>query len=250
MKRIFSHPVAALAVGLCLRLFFVLRFPADSGDSVLYEQMATNWLKHGTYAMEVGGAIQPVDLRMPGYPAYLAIVYWLTGRTGVVARTWVMLGQIGVDLLACLVIALLAKVLAELSAAKEQSTAKRASLAALWLAALCPFTANYCAVSLTEVFAVLLTALACCVLVIGAKRVDEPGFRMTSSYSRRDRNLEFTALGAGLVVGFGTLFRPETPLLLVAGFTVIALLLAKRAAWRRIAWVAAAMALGGLGPLI
>jgi len=49
---------------------------------------------------------------MPGYPAFLAIIYALTGRTGADARTWVMLAQIGVDLLSCLVIARLAALLA------------------------------------------------------------------------------------------------------------------------------------------
>ena len=71
MKRIFSHPVTALAAGLCLRLFFVLKYPVNSAsDTVLYEQMATNWIQHHVYAMNVGGAIPPVDLRMPGYPAF------------------------------------------------------------------------------------------------------------------------------------------------------------------------------------
>src|SRR5437016_11721808 len=82
MKRVFSNPLAALTAGLCLRLFFVLKFPANSGDTVLYEQIATNWLKHHVYAMTVGGQITPVDLRMPGYPASLVIIYLLTGRTG------------------------------------------------------------------------------------------------------------------------------------------------------------------------
>ena len=66
MKRIFSNPLVALAAGLCLRLFIVLEYPASSGDTVLYEQIATNWLRHHVYGMEVGGAVTPVDLRMPG----------------------------------------------------------------------------------------------------------------------------------------------------------------------------------------
>jgi len=89
MKRIFSNTFVALASGLCLRLYFVLQYPANSGDTVLYEQIAANWLKHHVYAMDVGGAVTPVDLRMPGYPASLAIVYALTGRTGADAREWV-----------------------------------------------------------------------------------------------------------------------------------------------------------------
>jgi len=111
MKRIFSNTFVALAAGLSLRLFFVLKYPANSGDTVLYEQIATNWLKHRVYAMDVGGAVTPVDLRMPGYPAFLAILYAITGRTGADAREWVMLAQIAVDLLACLVIARLAELL-------------------------------------------------------------------------------------------------------------------------------------------
>src|SRR5215472_18060827 len=88
MKRIFSSPVFPLAAGLCLRLFFVLKFPADSGDTAIYEQIAANWLKHHVYAMDVQGAVTPVDLRMPGYPAFLALLYALTGRTAEAARLW------------------------------------------------------------------------------------------------------------------------------------------------------------------
>src|SRR5260370_3367759 len=160
MKRVFAHPLVALIAGLCLRLFFVVKSPATSGDTVLYEQIATNWLKHHIYGMDVGGVVTPVDLRMPGYPAFLAIVYALTGRTGPDARLWVMLTQIGVDLLSCLVMARLARLLA--CASEDSAPNKRLYSAALWLAVLCPFTANYTAVPLTEVFAAFWTALACC----------------------------------------------------------------------------------------
>src|SRR6202795_2912440 len=112
MKRIFSSPIVALAAGFCLRLFFVLRYPANSGDAVLYEQMATNWLKHHVYAMNVYGQITPVDLRMPGYPAFLAIIYAITGRTGPDARGYVMAARVAVALCWCLVIARLAELLA------------------------------------------------------------------------------------------------------------------------------------------
>ena len=87
MKRIFSSPGVALVAGLCLRSFFVLKIPANAGDTVLYEQMATNWLWHHVYAMDVGGQITPVDLRMPGYPVFLAIVYAITGEGGQAAHS-------------------------------------------------------------------------------------------------------------------------------------------------------------------
>src|SRR5258708_3517191 len=199
MKRVFSNPLVALTAGLSLRLYFVLKFPANSGDTVLYEQIATNWLKHHIYGMNVGGVITPVDLRMPGYPAFLAVVYVLTGRTGADARLWVMLAQIGVDLLACLVIARLAALLA--CSSEDSAPGKRVYCIALWLAALCPFTANYTAVPLTEVFASFWTALACCALVIAIRRVQKPDFRLKNTRLPPRRRVEYTALGAGFIVG-------------------------------------------------
>src|SRR5713226_6650503 len=158
MKRVFSNPFAALTAGLSLRLYFVLKFPANSGDTALYEQIATNWLKHHIYGMDVGGAITAVDLRMPGYPAFLAIVYAFKGRTGADARLWVMLAQIFGDLLSCILVAGLAGLLAALK--PVPGTARRVFVVALWLCALCPFTADYVAVPLTEVFAGLFTTLS------------------------------------------------------------------------------------------
>src|SRR5580700_9814605 len=96
MRRIFSHPVTALAAGLGLRLFFVLKYPMVSADTLLYEQMAGNWLGHHVYAMTVDGGMVPVDLRMPGYPAFLAMVYAVIGRAGPDARVYVMATQVAV----------------------------------------------------------------------------------------------------------------------------------------------------------
>jgi hypothetical protein len=221
MKRIFSNPVTALAAGLCLRLFFILKFPANSGDTVLYEQLAANWLKHHVYAMDVGGAVMPVDLRMPGYPAFLALVYLLTGKTGAAAHIWVMLGQIGVDLIGCLTIALLGVVLPMV--ADRSVRLKPVFVAGLWLAALCPFTANYTAVLLTETFAILLTAVTLVFLVGLAVGSDEsvlPQARRPRENGHRVWTIPF-----GLAVGVGTLFRPEAPLLLIVGWIVAAFLL-------------------------
>jgi hypothetical protein len=244
MKRVFSNSVVALAAGLCLRLFFVLKYPANSGDTILYEQIATNWLKHHVYAMDVGGAVTPVDLRMPGYPAFLAIVYALTGRTGADARIWVMLTQIGVDLLGCLLMARLAELLA--ASNEGIPTDKRVRSVALWLAVLCPFTANYCAVALTEVFAVFWTALACCAVVVALRRIEKPDFLVKGSHLPLGRSAEYSALGAGLIMGMGTLFRPETPLLLIAAAVVFGGLLFRLQDFKRWVMVSLAMGLGCL----
>src|SRR5207247_3783869 len=148
MKRVFSNPLVALVAGLCLRLYFVLKFPATSGDTVLYEQIATNWLKHHVYAMTVSGAITPVDLRMPGYPAFLATLYALTGRTSEAARLWVMLAQVGVDLLSCLAIARLAALLA--CASEDPTPNKRGFSVSIGRASLVSFIPSSPAVRLRE----------------------------------------------------------------------------------------------------
>ena len=223
MKRIFSNPLVALAAGLCLRLFIVLEYPASSGDTVLYEQIATNWLRHHVYAMEVGGAVTPVDLRMPGYAAFLALLYALTGHNGPDARLWVMLVQIAMDLLTCLLTARLATLL--LSMAHERARPQRVFSVALWLSALCPFTANYTAVVLTEVFAVFLTAAALLVLsmLVGGSRKGD--LHIVSKQGISGNDYRTCAKLGGILVGFGTLFRPETPLLLVAAWMVISAVL-------------------------
>jgi hypothetical protein len=240
MKRIFWHTIVASVAGLCLRLFFVLKYPANSGDTVLYEQMATNWLRHHVYAMEVYGQITPVDLRMPGYPAFLAILYALTGRTGADARLPVMVAQAMIDLFSCFVMAMLAAVLDRM--ASDGSAWRRVFVAALWLAALCPFTANYAAVALTEVFATLYTALALIPLCLLVGRVRNNGWLFLMKNWRWANDYRWLAGAGALLVGVGTWFRPESPLLLIACWFVLGTLLIWQHETRRwlvtVAWTA------------
>lgn len=248
MKRFFSNTLPALLAGACLRLLFVLKFPANSGDTVLYDQFATNWLKLGKLAMDINGQATPVDLRMPGYPAFLALVYALTGRSGESARLAVMLAQIVVDLGTCLVIAYLAALLAKI--AGQASKANRAYTAALWLAALCPFTANYVAVTLTEVWAVFLTVVAFVLLVILA--TGAVGYPLPAPGAKQLARKDVWKVGAlsGFVVGLGTLFRPETPLLLVTTFAVLGHWMVRRNDTRRWVKLCVVMTLGCVAALL
>ena len=240
MKRIFSMPSVALVAGFCLRLFFVLRYPANSGDAVLYEQMATNWLKHHVYAMDVFGQIAPVDLRMPGYPAFLAVIYALTGRTGPDARLWVMLAQAAVDLLTCLLIAALAALFFLM--VNERNRPQRVFMVALWLAALCPFTANYAAVPLTEVFAMLFTAAAILPLCLLAGRTRNNGWLFVKKSWPLGNHYWYLAACGAFLVGLGTLFRPETPLLVAAFWIVLGVILISQHEAKR--WIRTVIAMG------
>jgi hypothetical protein len=240
MKRILSHTVVALAAGLCLRLFFVLKYPANSGDTVLYEQMAANWLQHHIYAMEVNGKITPVDLRMPGYPAFLSAIYTLTGRIGEDARRIVMLAQALIDLLSCVLIAVLAAVLQLMIS--ERIAWARAYIAAIWLAALCPFTANYVAVTLTETLAMFFTIAALLPLCLQVGRVRNNGWLFVKKDWRWANDYRWLATIGALLVGMGTLFRPEAPLILIACWIVLAVvLIAQRETLR---WIRTVLGMG------
>ena len=218
MKRVFSHPLVPLAAGLCLRLYFLLGYPQTSGDTVLYEQFAANWLKHGVYGMQVAGKLVPIDMRVPGYPAYLALVYAITGRIGSAARFWVMLGQTAVDLLTCVVIAALAALL--IYSASANGRTRRAFTIALWVAALCPFTANYVAVPLTESFAFFFTSIAFLLMGLLFFRFRGDDLSRLAFPTPIPTGIRALAMLLGFSVGLGTLFRPETPLLLAIFFLI------------------------------
>jgi hypothetical protein len=137
--------------GLALRIFFFVYFPAVTNDSRFYADLATNWIQHGIYGQTQGGhpekPILPTDARLPGYPAFLAAIFWLFGAGNFRA---VMLAQILVDLATCLIVADLAR----------RVVSERAARIAFVLAALCPFLANYAAAALTETLEIFFTALA------------------------------------------------------------------------------------------
>src|SRR5438045_4412175 len=66
-------------VAVALRLFFIFRYPSISGDSLIYGDIAKNWLRHGVYGLSVGNGAQPTYIRLPGYPAFLAFTFKIAG---------------------------------------------------------------------------------------------------------------------------------------------------------------------------
>jgi len=154
LRLIREHRVFFLATAvtaLALRLVFFVYFPVITDDSRIYADLATNWLQHGVYgqsqAVQQVTQIVPTDTRLPGYPAFLAGIFWLFGPGNFRA---VMMTQILLDLATCVIVADLAR----------RIVSDRAAQIAFVLAALCPFLANYAAAVLTETLEVFFTALA------------------------------------------------------------------------------------------
>jgi hypothetical protein len=131
---------------LALRLLFIFRFPHVAGDTFTYGDIAKSWLNHGVYGLS-SPSLRPTLIRLPGYPAFLAVMFSIFGQEHYRA---VMIAQAFLDTNTCLVISALALELMNARAAK----------AAYLLAALCPFTANYAAAPMSETLAIFTTAHA------------------------------------------------------------------------------------------
>jgi 4-amino-4-deoxy-L-arabinose transferase-like glycosyltransferase len=239
-----TNIVCAALMGFILRVFFVLKFPVTgSGDSPFYIELAWNWLKKGVYGFPVNGQLTPVDMRVPGYPAFLASIFAVAGQS----TRAVMVAQVVVDLAGCFLIALIAAQLA------PRETRRRAFLAGMWLAALCPFTANYSAVVLTETLVTFLTALAIVVLLesdLGRPAGESGSGEIATNRLFTNRFLTDPWFLAGIVVGFGTLVRPETPLLLIAAALVLVWRSWRSGDWLRLVRAGALMGFGLLLPLV
>ncbi len=186
----------ALALGTALRLWFIHFFPQIQGDSLLYADIARNWLTQGIYGrsfIHPGGAatVAPTLVRLPGYPAFLALCFAVFGKQNYLAVLYL---QLVIDLAACLLIADFVR----------RICGPRAAMVALWLAALCPFTANYVAMPLTETPSIFCVALGLCAF---AAVLERPRLGWT--------------LALAFAWGYAALLRPDGALLAVVFFPAL-----------------------------
>jgi 4-amino-4-deoxy-L-arabinose transferase-like glycosyltransferase len=177
--------------GLAFRLLLVFRAPAVVDDSRLYADIAKNWLQHGIYGITNSGTIMPTLSRLPGYPAFLAVIFSWFGADNFRA---VLLVQVLFDLATCFLIADMALRL----------FSERAAKAAFLLAAICPFLANYAATALTETLEIFFTTLALDLALRGLNIGGAP-----------ERPWQVW-LGSGLAIAGAILLRPDGGILLAS----------------------------------
>jgi hypothetical protein len=182
----------ALAAGLGLRGWWVWKYGLVTGDTLIYGDIAQNWMRHGTYGLTgfVRGepVVRPTLIRLPGYPLLLVACF---GVFGVGKYLPVQVLQVLMDLWTCLLLAGTAR----------RIFGQRAGLAALWLGAACPFLANFVASPLTETPTLFCMALAFYALV----RWVEDG-----------RGLNRWVGAIGFALAWAILLRPEQGLLAAA----------------------------------
>jgi len=181
----------ALAAGLLLRLWFLQHpMPLDD-DTDGYAEFAKNLFHHGIYGDETDGVIVPTLIRLPGYSLFLGSIFAIFGAGNFTA---VLAAQVGIDLLGCWLIA---------SFVREQ-VSQRAGIIALFIAALCPFTAAYCTIALTECLSVFAVSLA----LWSTGRV-----LRAQAAGRRDRD---AMLCASVAMALAVLLRPDGALVSIA----------------------------------
>lgn len=224
--------VCATLGALALRTFFLIKFPHVTSDSYFYGDIAKNWLLRGIYGLTGEGTrIVPTFARLPGYPAFLALIFAIAGidHYGYGA---VLIVQVLVDVGTCFVVADVAR----------RCASERSAKAAFLLAALCPFLAQYSAAALTETLEIFFTALAMDFAVIGLADLDQgdarPWFRCGASVAacillRPDGGLLLAAIGVYLGIVLLRRWRSggtRWPLVR-AGIVVAACSLAPLALW-------------------
>jgi 4-amino-4-deoxy-L-arabinose transferase-like glycosyltransferase len=181
---------AALVAGAILRLFFLHIHPRVLGDALTYGDLAHNMVAHHIFGF-TRNIIRPTLIRLPGYPLFLAACFVVFGNANYLAVIWV---QMAIDLASCALLGVLAWRLG----------GRRAGLITVWLAALCPFTANYSVTALTETL-----SLFC--VVLGFFSLE----RWDAHWRAGHRGLGW-AVATGCALSFAVLLRPDQGLLAAA----------------------------------
>ena len=189
--------ILASAAGLMLRLYFVRRHAHVEGDSLIYGDLATNMLQTPHLRVTEAARIRPTLIRLPGYPLFLAACFAVFGVANYVECA---LGSDGArSASACLLTWPTA------DAAERVPWKARGDLS-VWLAALCPFTANYVAAPFTESLAVGCAAVA---------------FYSLERWERSGQAWRWI-WPLGIVLSFAVLLRPDRALLAAAVIPAVA----------------------------
>ena len=192
---------AIVGIGILLRLALIW-FPRPSDDDTSdYLQLGYNLLHHGIYGLGTGNDIAPTLFRLPGYPVFLAI--FQEAFAGIFPDRWqnvIFAAQAIADIAGVMLLAAFA----------TRHISARAGKVALLLGMICPFTAAYAGIALTEclsVFAISLGLYACgrALAAEQAGRHDIPALLLTGFASalamllRPDGAILLAVLAVGLV---------------------------------------------------
>src|SRR5712691_11344872 len=205
-----------LIVAGIFRIAVAHRWPNDApDDSKTYTRIARNVLEQHSYSDAEAPPYEPTLIRLPGYPLFLAAVYKVFGHGNNGA---VRIVQALIDTATCALIALLA-----FYWEPDEDRKRAAAIAALALAAVCPFTAIYSATVLTEVPTMFLAVAMCVAATLGFRKTFTT--EDTEEPQKHQGSLKPALkwwLIAGLLGGAAVLVRPDSGLFVAAiGITLV-----------------------------
>lgn len=191
-----------LMAAFSFRVAVARLLPTDEPfDGKVYAQIARNVLEQHSYSHATEPPYNPSLIRLPGYPLFVAGVYAVLGHGD---DTAVRIVQALLDTATCALIALVAFLWEP-----DERFKRRSSIAALALAALCPFTTIYVATILTETATTFLAVAMCLTATLALKA------------TRQGRALLLWA-ATGVLAGVAVLFRPDSGLFALAiGITLV-----------------------------
>ncbi|MGH9932856.1 MAG: glycosyltransferase family 39 protein [Pyrinomonadaceae bacterium] len=191
-----------LIVAFSFRVAIARFYPNDTpDDGKVYAQIARNVLEHHVFSQETEPPYLPTLIRLPGYPLFLSGVYSLFDHND---NTAVRIVQALIDTATCALIAIVA-----FFWEPDEGRKRRSSIAALALAAVCPFTTIYVATILTETPTMFFAVAMCLTATLALKATNQ----------KKTLGLW---LATGLLAGVAVLFRPDSGLFALAiGITLV-----------------------------
>ena len=220
--------IALLVVAATFRIAVAHWLPNDTpDDGRVYAQIARNVLEQHVYSIETQPPYDPTLIRLPGYPLLVAAVYSIFGHT---SNGAVRIAQALIDTATCALIALLA-----FYWQPDEKKKRPTAIAALALAAICPFTTIYSATILTEVPTNFLLMAMMLAATIALRKTFTAKDTENDQGKRRSFKQAFFGWGfAGLLGGMAVLFRPDSGLF-VAAVGITLLISGLRPVWSAVA---------------
>src|SRR5437016_10706423 len=215
-RRVVWILVALILLAAAFRIAVAHWLPNDiPDDGRTYARIARNVLEQHVYSHETEAPYDPSLIRLPGYPLFLASIYAVFGHT---SNGAVRIAQALIDTGTCGLVALIAFYW-QPDEKRKQVTA----IAALALAAVCPFTTIYAVTILTEVPTNFFVVAMCLAATLAFRRRSTTEDTEGSLKERKDfKRARFWWSIAGLLGGAAVLFRPDCGLFVGAiGFTLV-----------------------------
>jgi hypothetical protein len=208
--------IALFLLAIAIRLHYalpvlVLGVPM-SGDALYrYHAIAQNMVAGNGFTSYGAPPYQPNSFAQPGYPAFVALLYLLTGGS----QRAVVLAQLALELLTLLIV---------FKMCESLKLSRRVQLTSAAIGLVCPFLVSNSTFLLTEMFATFLVTLTCWMFV---------------SALGKERGTRRLWVFAGLAGGSCMLVRPDLLIAVVGMILAAGIYLA-----RRDSWVRAAVAIG------